>query len=323
MNSNKKRLAAMLAAFGLFASIAGQAMAAEAGFNDVKKSYWAYDSIQKAVADGIVTGYPDHSFHPAQSVTQSEWLAMLVRAYQPADVNQPGSGSPWDSAYAAYAKSKGWKLLPAGGVLTRGQAASLAVNASGRNYSQDDSVQYLLDTDLASGQSRKTVAGYGKEKPLTRAEAVTFIQRLKEKLPELKAAPKDKQSYDRSENVFVYRNEPYKFTLAMPLSWKNAFEVEKAADKDILSFARVPKSRFGGIVFAISTRPKEEWEANKENVIGEYANLHVLGELEGQVYVFAPPTDVEWDPEDKTETDAYQKMAKEAFRFWSTFEFIK
>ncbi len=322
MNSKKKRLAAMLAAFSVCASIAGQTMAAEAGFTDVKKSSWAYDSIQKAVADGIVTGYPDHSFHPAQSVTQSEWLAMLERAYQPEDLN-PGSGSRWDAAYLAYAKGKGWKLLPAGGVLSRGQAASLVVNASGRNYDEDDSVQYLLDIDLASGQTRKTAAGYGKEKPLTRAEAVTFIQRLKEKLPELKAAPEDKQSYDRSENVFVYRNENYKFTLAMPLSWKNAFEVEKDAEKDILYFTRVPKSRFGGIVFAISTRSKESWEANKENVIGEYANLHVLGELDGQVYVFAPPTDVEWDPEDKAETDAYQKMAKEAFRFWSTFEFIK
>ncbi|ASS68668.1 MULTISPECIES: S-layer homology domain-containing protein [unclassified Paenibacillus] len=322
MKLNKKRLAALVA-FSVCASIAGQVTAAEAGFADVKQSHWAFGSIQKAVADGIVTGYPDHSFHPAQSVTQSEWLAMLERAYEPADFKQPGSGSPWDAAYVSYAKSKGWKLLPAGGVLSRGQAAGLAVNAIGRNYGEDDSVQYLLDTELASGQTRRTVEGYGKEKPLTRAEAVTFIQRLKEKLPKLESAPGDRQTYDRSENVYVYRNEQYKFTLAMPLSWKNAFEVEKDAEKDILYFARVPKSRFGGIVFAISTRSKESWEANKDNVVGEYANLHVLGELAGQVYVFAPPTDVEWDPEDKAETEAYQKMAKEAFRFWSTFEFIK
>ncbi len=48
-------------------------------FPDVKSSYWAYDSIQKAYSMGIVKGMPDGNFMPANGAKRSEVMAMIYQ----------------------------------------------------------------------------------------------------------------------------------------------------------------------------------------------------------------------------------------------------
>ncbi|WP_010276616.1 S-layer homology domain-containing protein [Paenibacillus senegalensis] len=44
--------------------------------------HWAEENIRRLVAMGIVNGYPDGTFQPGKSVTRSEFVTMLVRAFQ-------------------------------------------------------------------------------------------------------------------------------------------------------------------------------------------------------------------------------------------------
>ena len=57
---------------------------APASFNDTA-GHWADVAIARAAAAGIVAGFEDGSFRPAQSVNRAEFIAMLIRAVKPAE----------------------------------------------------------------------------------------------------------------------------------------------------------------------------------------------------------------------------------------------
>ncbi len=62
----------------------------------------------------------------------------------------------------------------------------------GKNYTQDDdAIRYLLNMGYSSGKTAATVQGYAGQESLTRAEAVVFLQNLKEKGFELWSRPKN------------------------------------------------------------------------------------------------------------------------------------
>ncbi|MCM3718495.1 S-layer homology domain-containing protein [Fictibacillus phosphorivorans] len=48
-------------------------------FSDVKKGYWAYQSIQTVLANGITGGYTDGTFRPNNPITRAEFSSMLDR----------------------------------------------------------------------------------------------------------------------------------------------------------------------------------------------------------------------------------------------------
>lgn len=49
------------------------------GFKDVPNTHWAKASIGEAVKQGIVTGYPDGTFRPSNTITRAEVASMLSR----------------------------------------------------------------------------------------------------------------------------------------------------------------------------------------------------------------------------------------------------
>ncbi|MNW53051.1 Endo-1,4-beta-xylanase A precursor [compost metagenome] len=51
----------------------------EITFSDIS-GHWAETSIKQALRDGIVTGYPDGAFKPANTVTRAEFSVMLMNA---------------------------------------------------------------------------------------------------------------------------------------------------------------------------------------------------------------------------------------------------
>lgn len=51
----------------------------EAGFADVKPGQWYYSSVAAAKAAGYISGYPDGSFRPDQTITRQEVAVILVR----------------------------------------------------------------------------------------------------------------------------------------------------------------------------------------------------------------------------------------------------
>src|SRR6056297_355146 len=51
-----------------------------ASFTDVPSNHWAYDAINKLVASGVITGYPDGTFRGDQDMTRYEMAVMVSRA---------------------------------------------------------------------------------------------------------------------------------------------------------------------------------------------------------------------------------------------------
>ena len=49
-------------------------------FKDVPKNHSAYKEIMEMRADGIISGYPDNTFRPAQSISRAHTAALFVRS---------------------------------------------------------------------------------------------------------------------------------------------------------------------------------------------------------------------------------------------------
>ncbi|MEJ8303929.1 S-layer homology domain-containing protein, partial [Saccharibacillus sacchari] len=156
-------------------------------FTDVPSTFWGRDTVAWGFERGLVKGYTDGQFKPGATVTESEFLAMLIRAFEP-NVKNSTSGT-WSNTYYARAKQLG---LPTKGAtsktsrsqtITRVQVAEMLASANGQSYTGNQAIQYLLSTGIASGSSKttKTVASFKGNASLTRAEALQFIKNLTEK----------------------------------------------------------------------------------------------------------------------------------------------
>ncbi len=53
-----------------------------ASFSDVPSNHWAYDAINKLVASGVITGYPDGTFRGSEEMTRYEMAVMVSRALE-------------------------------------------------------------------------------------------------------------------------------------------------------------------------------------------------------------------------------------------------
>ncbi|MNZ45144.1 hypothetical protein D3C78_627880 [compost metagenome] len=251
---------------------------------------------------------------------------MLIRAFEPSDFPQDSSIS-WDQAYISYATNLGWTLSPYNPPLTRGGAAQLLANASGKSYSINDSVQYLLDVNLTNGKTTKTLNGFAKQDPLTRIEAIAFIKKFKQNYNKLSLSPSVVQPYNREENVIVFNNEAFKFTLTLPLSWNNKYKVIDSSDAKKPGFYNFDfvfqPSSSSGILFTLSVWPKEYWKISGTNMIENVPVVKKLGEYNGNVYIFHIPTDVQYDPNSETEVQTYNSLFEDVKTIPFTFELVQ
>ena len=63
-------------------------------FMDVPENHWANSYVVKAVELGLVTGYGDGRFGPADAVTYEQVLTMLINAYGGGDTAKDQGGYP-------------------------------------------------------------------------------------------------------------------------------------------------------------------------------------------------------------------------------------
>lgn len=145
--------------------------------------HWAYETIEWAAARGIVDGYEDGRFRPDQSVSEPEFVAMLVRTFPELGTPQPAGNRNWYEPYYDLADKAGLEVvrLTGGGAYTRGDVARLIASVAGWYLNVPEAVQYLLDQGLAEGRTEATVAGFAPQETLTRAEAVQFLRNLKDR----------------------------------------------------------------------------------------------------------------------------------------------
>lgn len=96
-------------------------------FPDVPKEAWYARFVEKAVAEGVVKGFPDGTFHPEYTVTRAEFLKMMLEAFD-APVREKKSNEEWFQRYFDAAWE--WKILSQSVLnpsekMTRGQIAEL------------------------------------------------------------------------------------------------------------------------------------------------------------------------------------------------------
>jgi len=155
----------------------------DSGFTDIQK-HWAKPTIQWALEQKIVGGYPDATFRPNKSVSEPEFLKMLLGAFPDIKIEAASDGAAWHTPYLKAGKQYNWSLLQETDAMgfNRGQVARLLAGTQGFTFEQTkDAVQYVLDLSIAGGKTSPTVEGFGMKDPLTRAEAITLIQNMKER----------------------------------------------------------------------------------------------------------------------------------------------
>ncbi|WP_458124714.1 CAP domain-containing protein [Paenibacillus sp. Z3-2] len=158
-------------------------------FKDVPKQHWGYAGISWAIDNGLAQGDGQGNFRPSTAVTEPEFLAMLMRLYKD-DITLPSTDSTdrWYTPYYETAYAMGWPVRYGGSsaAYSRGEAAALiAYAASGEETDTTTAIQYLLNQGIANGKTSNTVKGFGVSDTITRAEAVTLLKNVKEKLPSL------------------------------------------------------------------------------------------------------------------------------------------
>ncbi|MDD4237293.1 MAG: S-layer homology domain-containing protein [Desulfotomaculaceae bacterium] len=165
------------------------------GLNDVA-GHWAQDNINKLVAQGCISGYPDGSFKPDSTITRAEFATVLVKAFKlenNAGKTFTDTAAHWAKDYVATAAANGLVNGYAGGtfgpddLITREQvavmivkAAKLAPAAEAPQFADSDSISVWAVQAIAAATENEIMKGYSDNtvRPggsATRAEAVTVI----------------------------------------------------------------------------------------------------------------------------------------------------
>lgn len=303
-------MAATLIFFAVFngASFAAGCPADGVKFPDVPKNHWAYSTIQWAVDNDVVNGYPDGTFRPSQHVTEAEFLVMFIREFD--ELPNVTPKKHWaDPAYKV-AIDKNWPVRgvafdsPARNtVVTRGTVAEIIAGASGVNFLGKDAIQYLLNTELSKGKTSATVEGYGADDFLTRAEAVQFIKNVKDKgLSELKERPDlptPKEEMPPAQKTIPQEIQKVATALEQYMEGKPAYEGYKVLASD--NGVSVTKGTRTGIGYEI---PDPRWPGGTTNInVWEASNSHIVNLAIELMIILGVPV----DDADKFSTEIQQQ----------------
>lgn len=160
----------------------------ESYYKDVSKNFWAHSVILWGTKEKIAYGYPDGTFKPNNLVSESEFIAMLIRAYKPENFKELEEKSHWADSYYLHTVKMNYPTAGArqsskrGYVIDREYVAEIIAGTQGVNYRGKDAIRYLLANGLAKGKKPGVVSisNYEGEGQLTRAEAIQFIKNVLE-----------------------------------------------------------------------------------------------------------------------------------------------
>ena len=138
-----KRALALFLALTLCAALTVPALGAQ--FTDVPSYYAFTDAIQDCTSKGILSGYSDGTFRPANLVTRAQFCVMLARAFYPSELEAH-----------AHLTSSGW-FIPAATVLDKKGAASYSAKywydpaVMNANISRNDMARFITHVMEAKG----------------------------------------------------------------------------------------------------------------------------------------------------------------------------
>lgn len=170
-----------------------------AGYPDIQ-GHWAYAYIDSLSQRNIITGYPDGTFRPEQTVTRAQFTAMVVRALQ-LPVRQtsdfPDTSGHWAAGQLATARLYGIidgfpdGLAHPDEQVTRAQMAAMFVRAlhlskTGTDF--PDTVNHWARSAIQKINARSYMTGlpdgtFSPDQAATRAQAAAVIARILDNRP--------------------------------------------------------------------------------------------------------------------------------------------
>ncbi|MGE7114925.1 S-layer homology domain-containing protein [Lysinibacillus sp. NPDC047702] len=184
-----------LSTIALSISVAGfvQPIETEAAqkFKDVSSSHFAYEAINWANNEGIISGYTDGTFKPNNMVTEAQFAKMLALYFNlstaKGSIVKKADPKHWADDYYNQLASYS---VPLNGYLSntlrdenvkRGVVAEAIAYLAQDELTLEKSIQYLYDHQISTGQNPNEALierHFGANNYLNRAQAVSFIHRL-------------------------------------------------------------------------------------------------------------------------------------------------
>ena len=171
-------------------------------YPDASAGAWYNKAIATLSRMGILSGYEDGSFRPNATVTRAEFAAMAARfdtEAKPVDTPFTDLTGCWAADEIAKAYGKGWvngygdNTFRPNATVTRAEFAAMAARFDTEAKPVDTPFTDLTGCwaadEIAKAYGKGWVNGYGDNTfrpngPITRAEAVTLINRVLRRLPE-------------------------------------------------------------------------------------------------------------------------------------------
>ena len=149
----KKRALTLLLTLCLILTLGAPALAA-ASFSDVREGSWYYDNVMRMAEMKALTGYADGTFRPDGSITNGEFLTVLMKTLTGTE-SYPAESGHWASGVLQAAYDSGvctGDELSAGQLdtaITRAQAAKYTANAVKKLLKEGDAYTEGLSALIA------------------------------------------------------------------------------------------------------------------------------------------------------------------------------
>lgn len=155
-------------------------------------------AIEWALRSGIAAADTKGNFRPNDTVTEAQFLIMLLRTYKVDDESYAPKKKKHaaDGAYQV-AKERGLLLFStrAGNAsfrdkpMNRYRAAGLIASADGVNFDFTEAVDYVLARDYMRGTQGNQNSTFGSNDTITRAQAAVILMKLQSEMKQLVGAP--------------------------------------------------------------------------------------------------------------------------------------
>ncbi|WP_346235367.1 pre-peptidase C-terminal domain-containing protein [Lysinibacillus telephonicus] len=147
--------------------------------------YWV-ESFTWGINNNILTGdKQSNRLNPNKNITEAQMLAMVLRYAFPNEAKDSTSGQ-WYNNYYEMANNKKIEVTnKPNSPLRRGDVAKILAKVyTGKNMTEQESVQWLYTHDITTGINPSKPKNYNNFNPdgkITRAQAITFMYRLSQK----------------------------------------------------------------------------------------------------------------------------------------------
>jgi len=145
-------------------------------FKDVKTNHPAYSAIEWAYKQGLIKGYADGTFKPDGTLTEAQFVALLVRF----DCSAGNSSDAYRYMQSNNIPLNGYTNTKLRNKpITKGEVARVIAAFQGADLSETNAVNYMYKNNLATGATGKNdYNDYGANLSMTRADAAEFFKRL-------------------------------------------------------------------------------------------------------------------------------------------------